>query len=768
MRGVRGRRLLAAAVLVVGLVLSALATRYVHGNLRRAAGSRFAQRTDQAVQELVKRMEAYEATIRSTSALFAASQEVTPAEFRRFVESIDPATNYPGIQGIGYAALLHGTPEERERELEQMLAGPPMQPPPPGGRTSAVVILEPLDVRNREALGYDMFAEPTRRAAMERARDSGQPAATGKVELVQEITADKQAGFLIYVPVYAGAEPPETVAERRGRLVGWVYSPFRMRDLLSGVFAGAVPFGFSVYDGGGVDEGRLLFRSGAPAAEGELVIVRRMDVAGEVWTLVFHTPPGEPGTSVLPPIVLLSSALITVLIFAIVWSQVVGREAAERYSAQLVESEAERTRLLEAERASRHEAERERQRAAFLADATTMLASTLDASDLLERIARRSLALLGDGCAVDLADAAGALHRAVLVYREPGREAFLRESALVDEAVGPTIRGVSATGEAVLVPEVTAAMIEQRVQEPLRAAAGDVMRSFLCVPLPSRYGPIGAMSFVSAQPGRFGAEDRDLAFDLARRVALALENTRLYAGAQEAVRVRDEFLSIASHELRTPLTALQAHLQGLLRSLHRTEGPVDRERLEDKLGTALRQTRRLGKLVGELLDVARITAGQLQVEREPFDLAELAAEIAERFRAEALRAGCEIAVRANAGVTGRWDRHQMEQVITNLLSNAVKYGAGQPVDLEVGLRGDVATLTVRDRGIGIPPEAQARIFGRFERASSERHYGGLGLGLYITREIVNAHGGRIAVRSEPGHGSAFEVELPREPPSPTP
>jgi len=763
-RGVRGGRLLAGAVLVVGLVLSAIATRYVQRNVAAAADARFAMAAEATEQEISKRLEAYVATIRSGAALFAASERVTRAEFRHFVDALEVTVNYPGIQGLGFSVWLTGTPEEREATVERLLDGFEPHPPPPGGRQTAIVLLEPQDARNLAALGFDMWADPTRRAAMERARDLARPAASGKVVLVQEITEEKQAGFLIYVPVYRDGDPPRTVEERRKELLGWVYAPFRMHDLIRGIFPGGLAFPLEITAENGEGD-RVLFRSGgaAPGPEGR-VSVRRLEVAGETWTLVMRGPAGlSESEALLPPAVLVASALVTLLLFGITWSLVQGREAAEQASSRLAQSEAERTRLLEAERAARREAERARERAAFLADVSTELATSLSAPDMLERIARRILPFAGDGCAIDLFDESHELRRAVAVYKDAPTERLIRElykDVALTRAFAPTIRRVAETGEPALLPDVPERFLDERLPEHLRPLGKKLIRSLVIVPLPGREGFLGTISFSSERPNQFGPAELELALDLGRRVGMALDNIRLFANAQEAVRVRDDFLSIASHELRTPLTALQAHLQGLLRNLRRGT-PVNPAQIAVKLETALRQTRRLGRLVNDLLDVSRITSGRLQLERETFDLAELALEFADRFREEAERAGTELRVYAPPGAVGRWDRHRMEQVLTNLLSNALKYGAGKPVDLEVLDAGANVVLRVRDRGVGIPEEAQARIFGRFERAASERHYGGLGLGLYITREIVVAHGGEITVRSAPGEGATFLVTLPR-------
>jgi signal transduction histidine kinase len=223
---------------------------------------------------------------------------------------------------------------------------------------------------------------------------------------------------------------------------------------------------------------------------------------------------------------------------------------------------------------------------------------------------------------------------------------------------------------------------------------------------------------------------------------------------------------VASHELRTPLTSLKLELSNLGRVAQRNQGVVPAERLSEKLGKIEGQADRLHRLINELLDVSRISSGRLELELDPVDLTQLAVEVGARFQDEAARAGSELAINAPAPVIGRWDRNRLEQVITNMITNALKYGRGRPVHITVE-GGACARLTVSDQGVGIAPEDQRRIFDRFERASSSRNFGGIGLGLWIVREIVNALGGKVGVESALGSGSTFTVELPYEPPSST-
>jgi PAS domain S-box-containing protein len=234
------------------------------------------------------------------------------------------------------------------------------------------------------------------------------------------------------------------------------------------------------------------------------------------------------------------------------------------------------------------------------------------------------------------------------------------------------------------------------------------------------------------------------------------ERARLYAEAREAVRTRDEFLSIASHELRTPANVVQVMTENLLRRARSEKNASDllphlRE-LSDSVG-------RLSRLTRQVLDVSQISAGRLVLSREEVDLADVVRSVAAVFRSGLERAGCELTLDLQAAC-GRWDRERLDQVVTNLLANAVKYGPGQPITVTLRQDSGGAVLSVRDRGIGIAREDQSRIFERFGRAASAKGYRGLGLGLWIARRIVEAHGGTIEVESEHGAGATFRVRVP--------
>lgn len=227
--------------------------------------------------------------------------------------------------------------------------------------------------------------------------------------------------------------------------------------------------------------------------------------------------------------------------------------------------------------------------------------------------------------------------------------------------------------------------------------------------------------------------------------------------AEQATRAREEFLAIASHELRTPMTSLLLAVQALRRGL------LDRS--PDAVGRAAalseRQAQRMVRLVDDMVRSSLIHAGQLQLQCEEVNLAALVREAVELRSEEAARSRSVLRIEASQPVVGRWDRRLLEQAVTNLVTNAIKFGAGSSIEVTVGGEGEVALVAVRDHGIGISPEFLPRLYGRFERGVSPLAFGGLGLGLFIAREIVTAHGGSLSAQSKLGEGSTFVVELPR-------
>jgi signal transduction histidine kinase len=297
-----------------------------------------------------------------------------------------------------------------------------------------------------------------------------------------------------------------------------------------------------------------------------------------------------------------------------------------------------------------------------------------------------------------------------------------------------------------------------RDEEHLRLLHRLELVSVLCVPIAVGEQRAGALMLLSCvTERRYTVSDQVFLEELAGRAALALDNARLFQEAQRAL----ELIGVASHDLGNPLNAMQL----LLARLKRVDPAREPERVREGLMAAMRHGQRLGQLLHNLLDLSRLSSGKLALEVARVDLSELVREVVERHTEQAAEAGCTLHLEAEPHLEGWWDPLRVERVVTNLLSNAMKFGRGRPVEVHLEQTGGRARLTVRDHGVGIPTEAQRRIFERFEREKSAGTHAGFGLGLYIVRQLVEAHGGVISVQSTPGEGAAFTVELPRAPPA---
>jgi signal transduction histidine kinase len=328
-----------------------------------------------------------------------------------------------------------------------------------------------------------------------------------------------------------------------------------------------------------------------------------------------------------------------------------------------------------------------------------------------------------------------------------------------DTRCGPG--AVATTGRAELQHDVRA----DSAPSAWRAALEDLgVRSAIVVPVRLIDDVLGVIVFAAADR-RFAPDDLAVAEEIGRRTAVAIANCRLYREARLAVAARNEFLAVAAHEFRTPLAVLQLKLQQVaVKQQSSMCGTCEHAVPADYAGAA-RQISRLGRLVEALLDVSRIVGSRVKLEREELDLRDLARDAIERLGELATRHRPTLVLRCPEPVRGMWDRLAMERILGNLLSNGLKFGAEKPIEVRIEAEGEHAVIEVEDHGIGIAPHDLDRIFDQFERAVSSRHFGGLGLGLYITRRLVEEHGGSITVASRPGTGSLFTVRLPRAGPS---
>lgn len=402
----------------------------------------------------------------------------------------------------------------------------------------------------------------------------------------------------------------------------------------------------------------------------------------------------------------------------------------------------------------------------MLLEASTLLSSSLEYRKILKDLALLAVKYLADWASVDILEK-GSIHLIAKSHTDPKK---LKLIPKIRQQYGPLLEDpygigyVLRTGKTEFIPKVSDKDLTRFSKDTKHAKMRKQygFRSLIRVPIKIRKKAIGVLSLGSASLNkRFGPLEVKLAKDLAIRAALAFDNALLYKNAQDAIKARDEFLSIASHELKTPLTSIRLQTQNMNRIIKSFFSKNSKTAiLLDMLKRTEQQTKRLTTLVNDLLDISRITAGKLNLEKEKVDLSQVTREVVLRFEDELKNAGYTLSLSLSQRVFGTWDRFRIDQVVTNLLSNAIKYGKGKPIEIKVTKKGKNAYLAVSDKGIGIRPKDLKRVFNRFERAVSDRKYKGMGIGLFIVKSIVESHKGKITIKSNVNDGSTFSVELP--------
>jgi PAS domain S-box-containing protein len=430
----------------------------------------------------------------------------------------------------------------------------------------------------------------------------------------------------------------------------------------------------------------------------------------------------------------------------------------------------ERTRLVR-EQTARDEAQELQRRLAFLAEASAELNVSLDLEATLEAAITMAVPELGDVCMLDLLEPEVGSRIAASSEVDASREQTLREIwkryAPLLAAASPVAQAVH-TGQSVLVPEVTADRLVGVDEAGLPAQELEVLRSLgplsvMAVPVLARDQVLGVQSFIAFRNRReYDATDLALAEALVRRCGVAIENARLYREAQDALRARDTFLSIASHELGSPLARVKAYAEVLLMAQSRQQ--LDDQLLNRSLRSIDRATSRLTTITQDLFDVSRLRVGDLQLRQVRLNLGPLIREVTKHY-ADELDDRHHLNVRVSRSTYPvELDPDRIEQVLDNLLRNAVKYSPdGGTVFVTLRRNDGGALLEVRDQGIGLPPGAADIIFEPFGRAANaeRRNLPGMGLGLYICRSIVERHSGRIWADSPGEHqGMTVSVWLP--------
>ena len=422
--------------------------------------------------------------------------------------------------------------------------------------------------------------------------------------------------------------------------------------------------------------------------------------------------------------------------------------------------------LYEAQRNAREASEYAGRQSAFLAEAGTALNASLDYQHTLAAVAKLAVPTIADWCAVDIIGPRGALQRLAVAHVDPEKVELARvleERYPADPSSRGGVHQVIRDGEPVLVPRIPAALLESaaRDDEHRRILAALGLTSYMSVPLMADGKPFGAITFVTAESGReYTEQDLQFAREIAARASLAVQNARSYAHANEANRLKDEFLATLSHELRTPLNAVLGYARML------RQGAMSSERIQPALEVVERNATALKQIIEDVLDVSRIIAGRLRLNVDAVDLPNLLHEACAAVMPAADAKGIRVESiidPLHASVSGDPDR--LLQIVWNLLANAIKFTPrGGKVQLRLARANSHVEISVSDTGQGIAAEFLPFVFDRFRQGDGTftREHGGLGLGLAIARQLAELHGGTVHAASDgPGKGSTFTLVLPQ-------
>lgn len=412
--------------------------------------------------------------------------------------------------------------------------------------------------------------------------------------------------------------------------------------------------------------------------------------------------------------------------------------------------------------------EESQRRLTLLADFSSRLATgRLDLQKILEITTQGAATHFQDGCMIRLFNETRTELETAAIWHPDRALCELMRKIIPDmrDIIDPEgMREVLTTGKGVIVA-LPPDQLGSRVKPELRRYLEKVrVQSWITVPLRSAGCITGAMTLFRRQ-GRppYTSPDREFLQEMADRAAISIDNAKLFEKTQQALELREEFIMIASHELRTPLTPLKLQNQLLEMMLESGDVQVTSDagrKLKAIIEDSDKHIERLLRLTNDMLDLARIKTGQLSLNKEKAELAAIVQEVVARTEHEQALPPGTISFRVSGESSGSWDRLRVEQVVDNLLTNAIKFGSGKPVNVSVGNVNGVVKVMVQDSGIGVAREDQERIFGRFERAAPAKAFSGFGMGLYLSRQLVEAMGGTITLESKPGEGAKFTVSLP--------
>ena len=827
-------------VLLASLGLTVFGWHLVASDTERRAQERFASVAAEVHERIVSRMAANLQVLRGTAALFAASQDVSRAEWKAYVERLELPRHFPGIQAVGYARMV--APAERAAHEAAVRAegfdGYRIWPDGERAQYSAIVYIEPFDARNQRAFGYDMLTEPVRLAAVATARDTGAPALSGKVTLVQENDTDVQAGVLLYLPVYRNGEPIETIAQRRAALVGYVYSPFRMKNLIGAALRSVSEsegVAVHLYAGEVMEAGQALYQTDAAAGLRPVFTHRtRIDLPGQVWTLsVASRPRFEAAVDVQKAQgVLIAGVGLSLLLFTLVRALTLTRERAlmlaDDMTAAMRDSQAQFRSLAEST-----------SEAIVIGDGDGRVTSWNRAAQAIfgyteEEMLGRSLTRL-------MPERFRAAHRAGLArVRDSGQSRLVGSSvelvglardgrefpielslATWETAKGRFFSGIirditerERAAQSLRDSERAAREAERLLQAVLRAsplgvvyadAAGEVaygnpsylkiagltpeqatsehltrtvhpedrQRMVLRWQAAMRGGPAfdgefrylhadGRIVWARAMSAPIVEDDRTVGVvgvveDVSARVAADAELAAKNAALVRSNAELEQFAYVASHDLQEPLRTVASYSAA-------AGAPLRRHSSTRQAGEyiALRRRRRASACSTWSTTCSRFSrVGHAAASVSPASTLDgvLRCGAAPTCASAIDESGAPLVtldpLPHGAGRSRRSSAQLLQNLSTTRSSSA---GPAAPPVIDIGAQpaeGGRWRFAVRDNGIGIDAAVPRADLRALPAAAPRDEYPGTGIGLAICKKIVERHGGRIGVASEPGRGSTF-------------
>jgi PAS domain S-box-containing protein len=685
----------------------------------RRINEQFSALADAAWRQIDYRLANYRRLLQAGKALFDASERVTADEWHSFASSFNIEDAFPGTQGLGFAEWVPaaGVPAF-EAARQGHWPGLRVWPPVRQGHGAIVTYLEPHNVRNDRAMGFDMYSEPGRRAAMQAAARLGRIGSTGVVVLVQEIAANRQSGFLMYQPVYRHGAPRGTPAERLAALSGFVYSPFRLGDMIGSMVGPDAPFTLRIWDGPAA-RGRLIFRND-PARDGanryqrplSLAQALAIDETGRYWTVeltasdVFEASVDRHSSL----LILGLGTLISLLMFEVVKSLATTRSRALRLAQDMTQAVHEQQRAVQRSEARLR---------LFTASVRSHAIIFLDGAGNVEAWNEGAANLFG--------------------YSD--EEAVGRPPPVWDDADAGTIALAQATATG------TCAGLRTFVCKNGQTFLGEMQLSAV---RPDGAGPPTGFAFIVR--------------DVTEAQAAEEQMRRAKEHAESASQAKSSFVANMSHELRTPMNAVL----GLATLLGRT-------RLDSEQQNFVNMIRSSGQtllaVLNDVLDFSKIEAGRIElnpVPMAPDALAQVAAALMAVSGGGRLRLVVDVDPALPLEVVA--DPLRLEQILTNLIGNALKFTERGAVHCLLRAGGErdgslLLVVEVNDTGIGMDPGQLQRLFSPFVQAdaSMSRRFGGTGLGLTIARGLAERMEGRIDVSSVPGSGSTFTLTVPVRP-----